>query len=171
MIEPILTILSSSLSEWLNHALDFLQAYGYLGLFIASFLAATILPFSSDVVFIALLGAGLNWIPCLILASLGNWLGGMTNYYLGKLGKLEWIEKYLKIKPEKIYKMQHWIEGKGGEVMAFFTWVPLVGDVMAVALGYMRADKTKVAIYMLIGKTARYAVELILFYYGIKWMN
>lgn len=158
MIEPILTIISSSLSEWLNHALDFLQAYGYFGLFIASFLAATILPFSSDVVFIALLGAGLNWIPCLILASLGNWLGGMTNYYLGKLGKLEWIEKYLKIKPEKIYKMQHWIEGKGGEVMA-------------VALGYMRADKTKVAIYMLIGKTARYAVELILFYYGIKWMN
>ena len=75
---------------------------GYLGLFIASFLAATVVPFSSEVVFSALVFGGLDpWI-CVIVASLGNWLGGMSSYFLGRLGKMEWIEKYLRVKREKI---------------------------------------------------------------------
>lgn len=151
--------------------LDFLVEYGYWGLFIASFLAATILPFSSDIVFLGLLYAGADPIPCLALATLGNWMGGMTNYYLGRLGKLEWIEKYLKIKPEKIFKMQKWLEGKGGAFMAFFSWLPAIGDLMAVALGYMRANKAQVAIFMFVGKGLRYIVEMILLHYGVQWVG
>lgn len=151
--------------------LDFLIEYGYWGLFVASFLAATILPFSSDVVFLGLLYAGSAPVPCLILATIGNWLGGMTNYWLGNLGKLEWIEKYLKIKPDKIFKMQQRLEGKGTAFISLFTWLPGIGDLMAVALGYMRANKATVAIFMFVGKGLRYVIEMILLHFGQHWFN
>ncbi len=145
--------------------LDGFAEYGYIGLFIASFLAATILPLGSEVVFVALLAAGLNGWACVVVASVGNWLGGMTNYYLGHLGKIEWIEKYLKVKKEKIDKMQHWLEGKGA-MMAFFSFLPVVGDLIALALGYMRANIYIVNIAMFSGKFIRY----ILIMYGVSWI-
>lgn len=145
--------------------LDGFAEYGYIGLFLASFLAATILPFGSEVVFIALLAAGLNDWTCVIVASLGNWLGGMTNYYLGRLGKIEWIEKYLKVDRQKIDKMQSWLEGKGA-TMAFFSFMPVVGDLIALALGYMRANVYIVNISMFAGKFLRY----VLIMYGVNWI-
>ena len=81
--------------------MEFLIAYGYIGVFIASFLAATILPFSSEVVLTGVLLAGSAYWPCMIAATLGNFLGGMSCYWLGMLGKVEWIEKYLKTRSGK----------------------------------------------------------------------
>lgn len=131
--------------------------YGYIGLFLASFLAATILPLGSEVVFAALIAMGMDVWICVAVASVGNWMGGMTNYYLGRLGKIEWIEKYLKVKKEKIDKIQSWLEGKGAG-MAFFSFLPIVGDIIAIALGYMRANVYIVNITMFIGKFLRYVV-------------
>ena len=56
---------------------------GYLGLFIASFLAATVVPFSSEVIFSAMVFGGFDEWTCVLIATVGNWLGGMTCYYLG----------------------------------------------------------------------------------------
>lgn len=139
--------------------------YGYIGLFLAAFLAATILPIGSEVVFIALLAAGMDAWTCVFVASIGNWLGGMTNYYLGKLGKIEWIEKYLKVKEEKIIRIQHWLEGKGA-IMGFFSFVPIVGDIIGIALGYMRANVYIVSTSMFVGKFLRY----VLIIYGVSWI-
>jgi len=140
--------------------------YGYIGLFVASFLAATILPFGSEVVFVTLLALGLDpWI-CTLVASVGNWLGGMTNYYLGRLGKIEWIEKYLKVSKDKILKMNRWLNGKGAS-MAFFSFLPIVGDVIAIALGYMRANVYIVNVSMFAGKFARY----VLLMYGFDLLS
>ena len=64
-----------------------LTELGYLGLFIASFLAATVVPFSSEVVFSAMIYLQhLDPWTCVFVATLGNWLGGMTSYYVGLLG-------------------------------------------------------------------------------------
>lgn len=145
--------------------LDGFIEYGYIGLFLASFLAATILPFGSEFVFVGLIAAGLNGWSCVAVASVGNWMGGMTNYYLGSLGKTQWIEKYLKVKQEKIEKMQHWLEGKGA-AMAFFSFLPVVGDIIALALGYMRANVYIVNISMFAGKFIRY----VLIMYGVSWI-
>jgi len=145
--------------------LDGFVEYGYIGLFIASFLAATILPFGSEFVFVTLIAMGLDPWTCTIVASVGNWLGGMTNYYLGRLGKLEWIEKYLKIKREKIDQLKRFLEGKGAS-MAFFSFLPVVGDVIAVALGYMRANVYIVNVSMFLGKFARYIAIM----YGVSWI-
>ena len=144
-------------------------AYGYYGLFSVSFLAATILPISSEVVFIALLTAKFNPLLLLFSATLGNWIGGMTNYYLGYLGKIEWIEKYFHIHLEKIQKIKEKIYNKGA-FMAFFCFLPAVGDIIGFALGFMRANVLIVNISMFLGKLFRYIVLLYAFNHGIKYL-
>ena len=145
--------------------LDFLVEYGYIGLFLASFLAATILPIGSEVVFAGLLAAGLSGWGCIAVATVGNWLGGMTNYYLGHLGKIEWIEKYLKVDKSNIDRMQHWLADKGAW-MALFSFLPIIGDLIALALGFMRANVWIVNISMFLGKLVRYIALM----YGVNWL-
>ena len=135
--------------------LDGFAEYGYFGLFLASFLAATILPFSSEVVFAALITAGMDVGMSILFATLGNALGGATCYYIGIIGKTDWLKKYFKIKKAKIDKMQQWLLGKGA-IMGFFGFLPVVGDVILVALGFMRANVPVVMLSMTLGKFARY---------------
>lgn len=143
--------------------MEFLLDYGYIGLFIGAFLAATILPMSSDVLMVGLLAIGGNPYIAVIVASIGNWLGGLTSYWLGRAGKWEWIEKYFKVKQETIEKHQSKVS-RYGSLLALFTWVPFVGDVMAIALGFYRVDARKVTVFMLIGKSARFIMWALLYY-------
>lgn len=137
--------------------LDGLAEFGYWGLLLASFLAATILPFSSEVVFMALIAAGYDIWNCIVYATVGNSVGGATCYYLGHLGKTEWLEKWFKISHEKVESMIARLQGKGA-IMGFFGFLPVVGDLMLVALGFMRANAPIVIISMTIGKFLRYLV-------------
>ena len=130
---------------------------GLFGFFIASFLAATVVPFSSELVFSAMVFGGFNAWSCVFVATIGNWLGGMTCYYLGRLGKIEWIEKYFRIKQERIEKFSTQIH-KHGDWIAFFSFLPGIGDIIAVASGFFRCRWWVVAISMLLGKFARYIV-------------
>ena len=147
---------------------EYLQ-YGYYGLFSISFLAATILPISSELVFIALLTADFNPMLLLLSATLGNWIGGMTNYYLGYLGKIEWIEKYFRIPMDKIQNIKEKIYNKGA-YMAFFCFLPAIGDIIGFALGFMRANVLIVNISMFLGKLFRYMILLYAFKHGLKYL-
>jgi len=135
--------------------MDTLIDWGYLGLFIATFLAGSIVPFSSELVLSGLLAAGANSMGCLVAASVGNVLGGMTCYAIGHLGNPAWIERYLRVKPDKLERMMRFLHGKGAW-MALFTFVPIVGDLIAVGLGYMRANVWITVAGMTVGKTLRY---------------
>ncbi|PIV58730.1 MAG: hypothetical protein COS14_08000 [Bacteroidetes bacterium CG02_land_8_20_14_3_00_31_25] len=137
---------------------------GYFGIFLASFLAATVIPFSSDTVVVAMVAYGYNSTLTILIATLGNTLGGMSSYALGWLGKWEWIEKYLKIKREKIEKMRERIK-KYTAIAAFLTWLPIVGDIIAVALGLLKINVYKVTLFMTLGKLARYVVIVYLWDY------
>lgn len=137
--------------------LDGLADFGYWGLLVASFLAATILPLSSEVVFAALIAAGYDLWSCIGYATIGNSLGGATCYYLGHLGKTEWLERWFKIKREKIDSMILRLQ-KRGAVMGFFGFLPGVGDLILVALGFMRASAPIAMTSMTIGKFLRYVV-------------
>ena len=75
-----------------------LEELGLLGLFLGNILAATIVPFSSDALYIAVLAASGQTVPCFIVATLGNWLGSLITYGMGRLGKWEWLEKWFKVK-------------------------------------------------------------------------
>lgn len=131
--------------------------YSLWGLFLASFLAATVVPFSSEVVLTAVLANGTDVLWAVIIASLGNWAGGMTSFALGYLGKWEWIEKYLRVKRETIEKWHNRLYKRGG-FFAFLTWLPGVGDIFAIGLGVLRANIFIVAVTMFAGKLVRYIV-------------
>ena len=139
--------------------------WGYLGLFIASFLGATIIPFSSEVVFSLLIINGYDIKVSLFVATIGNWLGGLSSYFLGRLGKWETLEKYFKLKKEKIYKFKTKID-KWGSLLAFFCWLPIIGDPIAVSLGFFRTNYILVAIWMFIGKILRYLIWALITYWG-----
>ena len=132
-----------------------LEELGYLGLFIAGFLAATILPFSSESLLAVAILHGLDPIICLIIITVGNWLGSITTYGIGYLGNVDWIEKYFKISREKVEKTKIYL-AKYGTLLALFTWVPIIGDAFALSLGYFKVNFTATAIFMLIGKFFRY---------------
>ena len=109
----------------MEEALLWLSAYGYVGLFIASFLAATVLPFSSEVVFTALLyGTDGNIWAYIAVGTLGNALGALTCYALGRMGKLAWIERYLRISPAQIDTWNKRLQ-KGAVWASFFTFLPI----------------------------------------------
>jgi len=143
---------------------------GYFALFTTSFLAATILPFSSELVLSSMLIANFDPLISLISATLGNWLGGLSSYWIGWLGKWKWIEKYLRIKPGKIEAFRNKIIGKEGWI-AFFCWLPIVGDPIAVVLGLIKTRIIPTAIWMLIGKAARYAIWGYLTIKGIEFFS
>ncbi|WP_373731110.1 YqaA family protein, partial [Bacteroides heparinolyticus] len=106
-----------------------------------------------------LVKVGLSPALCILAATLGNTIGGLTCYYMGHLGRIDWIEKYFKVKKEKIDKMQHFLQGKGA-LMAFFAFLPFVGEAIAIALGFMRSNLALTATSMFAGKLARYVVML-----------
>lgn len=135
--------------------MEALLSFGYFGLFIGAFLAATILPFSSDVLLVGLLAAGGDVVWTVVWASLGNWVGGMFSYYMGWWGKWEWMERWFKIKRETLEKQKSKID-RWGSLLAFLSWLPFVGDLFAIGLGFYHVNTTRVAIFMLIGKTARF---------------
>jgi membrane protein YqaA with SNARE-associated domain len=141
--------------------------FGYWGLFLASFLAATILPFSSEALLSLLLYNNYSIHLCIIFASIGNWMGGMSGYYLGKTGRIDKIEKYFKIDKQKIEKYEQKVE-KYGSILAFFCWLPAVGDIIAVALGYFKCKAITVSIYMFLGKILRYIVWGVLTVYVLS---
>jgi len=131
--------------------------YSLWGLFLASFLAATVVPFSSEALLTFLIANGTDAYSAVLVATAGNWLGGMSSYAIGYLGKWEWIEKYLRIKRETIEKWHNRLY-KRGAIFAFLSWVPGVGDIFAVGLGLLRASIPITAVSMLAGKFLRYVV-------------
>ena len=141
--------------------MEVLITFGYLGLFLAAFLAATVVPFSSEIVFTTLVFSGLDTWACVFVATLGNWIGGMTCYYLGYLGKIEWIEKYLRIKKERIDKFMLKLH-KYGDWFAFLSFLPGIGDIIALATGFFKCNIYIVASSMLLGKFLRYIVWMYL---------
>jgi membrane protein YqaA with SNARE-associated domain len=132
---------------------------GLPGLFLASFLAATILPFSSEAILAAMTLGPWSTMSLWLVASSGNWLGGMSSYALGRLGDLDRIARWLRTDPAKAQRMQGWVE-RQGHWAALLTWLPVVGDPLAIALGLGRAPLLPVMVLMFIGKAARYAVVL-----------
>ncbi len=137
---------------------DFLIQYGYFGMFVAAFLAASIFPFSSEAVMVGLQLAGLEPLGLLLWGTAGNVGGSMFNYSIGRLGRMEWIEKYLHVKREKVERAQRWMERKGAWVGGLLCVMPVIGDAISIALGFMRANWLICLLSITVGKFARYAI-------------
>lgn len=137
---------------------------GYVGLFIGALLSATIIPFSSDILLVGMLFAGGDIVTTVIVATIGNWAGGMVSYYMGYFGKWEWIERWFKVKRETLERQKSRID-RYGAWLAFFSWLPFVGDLFAIALGFYRTNARLSALFMLLGKGLRFAAWAVIYYY------
>lgn len=104
--------------------MEWLESLGLLGLFIGSLLAASLVPFSSDVLYVAVLAATGQAAGCFISATLGSWAGSILTYYIG------WL--------------------------ALLSSVPIIGDILVLALGFYRTPKGLTFIMLLIGKALRF---------------
>ena len=134
------------MDAFIDSTIQLLIEWGLPGLFISALLAGSIIPFSSELVLVALVKLGLNPTACILAAALGNTAGGMTCYYMGRLGKISWIEKYFKVKKEKVDKMMKFL--------------PAVGEVISIALGFMRSNVWLTTASMFAGKLIRYILLL-----------
>ena len=147
------------MDAFIDSIVELLIEWGLPGLFISALLAGSIVPFSSELVLVTLVKLGLPPVACLLSATLGNTVGGMTCYYMGRLGKISWLEKYFKVKKENGDTRGNFLQGKGA-LMAFFAFLPAIGEVIAIALGFMRSNTWLTVGSMFVGKLVRYILLL-----------
>ena len=124
------------------------EPVGLAGLFVSSFLAATLLPGGSEIVFTGLLLSGtVTAGPAIAIATLGNSLGGMSTYLIGRLipdrdtdaRAVRWLRRW-------------------GSPALLLSWTPIVGDALCFAAGWLRMKPLHAAAFIVIGKWVRYWV-------------
>jgi len=133
----------------------------YFGLFAYSLLASTLIPFGSEGFLALFISQGFN-IPLLILsATVGNYLGSVTNYYIGLKGSKTIFHKVVKFSGKEIGKAERLFK-KYGPVVLFFSWIPIIGDPLTMVAGLLKYDFKKFTFYVLSGKLLRYIVIALL---------
>ena len=128
----------------------------YLSLFAISFLAATILPFSSELSLAALIATSdYDNLLLLTVASFGNILGSVVNWALGSYSRNLTTKKWFPFKETQIERSSKWFR-KFGKWSLLFAWVPVVGDPLTLVAGILRVKFIDFIILVAIGKVSRY---------------
>lgn len=145
-----------------NGIMSVLVDWGYIGMFVCAFLAATILPFSSEVVLTALYSSGFSAGLLLVAASSGNVLGALVNYFLGlKYGKVI-ATKVLRVS-DRSFTRASILFTRWGKWSLLLCWVPIIGDPITLVAGVLRSNLLFFICIVTVAKTARYAALLSLF--------
>ena len=137
----------------------------YLTLFSIAFLAATILPFSSEVVLVGLSASSGEKIPLLVVASFGNVLGSSFNWVLGKYTRNLETKKWFPFSTNQLQKASFWFT-KYGKWSLLFAWLPIIGDPLTFIAGVVRLHFVPFLILVTIGKVSRYILIII----GVDWI-
>ena len=137
------------------------EVLSYGSLFASSFLSATLLPGSSEVLLVSLLLAGKTpALGLIFVAAVGNTLGGLTNVVIGRL------------LPPKQGRWHNtamaWLRRLGPTAL-LFSWLPLIGDLLCVLAGWLRFAWLPVALWLAVGKTLRYGVLAFATLQGMEW--
>jgi membrane protein YqaA with SNARE-associated domain len=140
----------------------------YLLLFASAFLAATILPFYSEVVLFAMIRAGEPAGLLLAVAAVGNTLGSVVNWVLGRYLLHFQHKKWFYFKPEQIEKMQVWFQ-RYGVWSLLLAWMPIGGDPLTLVAGIMRVKLWLFIVLVGIGKTLRYVAVIYFSEMSVAW--
>jgi len=128
----------------------------YLSLFTISFLAATILPLSSELMLASLIvTSNYDSLLLLVVASFGNVLGSVFNWVLGFYSRNLTTKKWFPFKDEQIERSSRWFN-KFGRWSLLFAWVPIIGDPLTLVAGLLRVKFIEFIIIVTIGKFSRY---------------
>jgi len=128
------------------------------GLFGSAFLSATLLPGSSEVLLAYLLSSTQHPASLLVaVATLGNSLGGFSSYWIGRYLAFRFPNRTLREKHQlAISRMQHW-----GSLSLLLSWVPVIGDPLCVAAGYLKLNPWLAILLLALGKGARYVFVIL----------
>jgi membrane protein YqaA with SNARE-associated domain len=136
------------------------RVWSYLTAFGSGFLAATLLPVASEVVVVGLATRpDVQLGPLWLAASLGNTLGAVVNYGLGRFA-LHWRDRrWFPVGPDQLARAQAWFQ-RWGVWTLLLAWAPVVGDALTVIAGIMRVRPVPFLVLVFVGKAARYAALL-----------
>lgn len=137
---------------------ELLIQFGYLGLFAGSFIAASLVPFSSEVLVVGLALLGYDKLLLTLVAGTGNFLGALFNYWIGYQGAAL-FKKQIDENKKSSERARKVLEKWGAPVL-FFSWLPFVGDPMTVVAGYFRINLWAFCLWVYPGKLSRYLVIL-----------
>ena len=139
----------------------FLSNYGYVSLFLLSFLASTIIPIGSEWLLITMVIKGMNPILTVASATTGNTLGACTTYAIGIYGS-EWVSRKLLRFDELSRKRAEMFYAKFGVWSLLFSWLPIVGDPICLAGGLLRIHFGVFLLLVFVGKLLRYGLLAVL---------
>jgi membrane protein YqaA with SNARE-associated domain len=140
----------------------------YTLLFASAFLAATILPLYSEVVLFAMIRAGEPAGLLLAVAAVGNTLGSVVNWVLGRYLLHFQHKKWFYFKPAQIEKMQAWFQ-RYGVWSLLLAWMPVGGDPLTLVAGIMRVNLWLFIVLVGIGKTLRYVAVIYFSEMSVAW--
>jgi len=136
---------------------DFWLTAGYLGLFLISFVAATLAPLGSELFVTAMVVGGYNSWAVLVVATAGNSLGSLANYYVGKWGGDFLLSRWIRIEPTTLQRARDLYERWGAPAL-FFSWAPIIGDALTLVSGILRLQLLTFSLWVVLGKLVRYLV-------------
>lgn len=146
------------MNQWLTlFDPDFWLAAGYVGLFVISFVAATLAPLGSELFVTALVAGGYNSWLVLLVATAGNSLGSLFNYYVGKWGGDFLFSRWIHLEPAKLAQAQRFYQRWGAPAL-FFAWAPVIGDALTLVSGTLRLNLFSFCFWVVLGKALRYLV-------------
>ena len=135
-----------------------LESLGLFGLFIGVMLSATLVPFSSDALYVgALLIGKTPVVLTLLVATAGSWAGAMITYYLGRFAKWEWLVKHFDVKVETLEKQKVRID-RYGVWLSALCWTPFFGEAVMIALGFYKCRPLPIYLLTLAGVFVRYVI-------------
>ncbi|HEY0335228.1 MAG TPA: YqaA family protein [Stenotrophomonas sp.] len=129
----------------------------FLGIFVVALLAATILPMQSEAALVGLLLGGYPAVWLVAVASAGNVLGSLVNWWLGRELLRFQGRRWFPLGAEKLAQVQHWYR-RYGKWSLLLSWVPIIGDPLTLAAGTMREPLRFFLPLVAIAKVARYGV-------------
>lgn len=142
----------------MRRALQVLGMETGISLFLTAFLAATILPVASEAAVIAALTLSSEpWSLIIAAASVGNVLGAVVNWGLGRGAANATYSGWLPVKRELLQKAENWYR-KWGRASLLLSWAPLIGDAITVAAGALREPLPTFLLLVGLAKTGRYLV-------------
>ena len=147
----------------MNELSELALALGYPGVFLVSFIASTLIPFSNEIVVAAMPSLGYNiWLTA-IWATAGGYFGSLLNYLVGKKGIDFFFARWIKIRPVRWQQAER-IFQRWGNWALFFVWLPIIGDPLAIIAGVFNVDWRGFSFWVFTGKFLRFIVLLGILY-------
>lgn len=142
--------------------MDYIEL-GYFGIFLATFIASTLLPAPSELILVLAFENNFNVYLVILIATVGNVLGSLTNYYIGYFSNSKKLIKRFKLNQSKI---DNWEvkSKKYGYWLGLLAWVPFIGDPLMGILGFLKVKIIPLTLTITIGKLARYIIVAIIYF-------